>query len=103
MVPIKNGPSIKLKSLITLFSNPPFTVHHLKGTDNKLLITTRKDAKVATGVYFLKTFLGIKKTVNHGIKNRPILIIAANILILLCYFSFIVLITGKNIHLFLSK
>jgi len=56
MVPIKKGPNIKLKSLKTLFNNPPFTVHHLKGTDNIQLIATSKDAKIATGVYFFNTF-----------------------------------------------
>jgi hypothetical protein len=77
-VPIKNGPYIKLKSLITLFSNPPFTVHHLKGTDNILLITTSKEAKVATGVYILNAFFGIKKIVDQEIRIRPILIRVAN-------------------------
>lgn len=80
MVPIKNGPKIKLKSFMTLFSNPFLTVHHLKGTDNIQLIATSRDAKIATGVYFLNTFLGIKKTVNHGIINRQILIIATKII-----------------------
>jgi Na+-driven multidrug efflux pump len=51
-VPIKNGPKIKLKSFMTLFSNPPLTVHHLKGTDNIQLIATSRDAKIATGVYY---------------------------------------------------
>jgi hypothetical protein len=93
MVPIKNGPKIKLKSLIILFNGPPFTVHHLKGTDNILSIISSNNAKLATGVYFLNSFFGIKKAVNQGIKKRPVLINATNILILL-----ILLIIGKNIH-----
>jgi hypothetical protein len=102
MVPIKNGPNIKLKSLITLFIKPPFTVHHLKGTENIQLIATNKEAKIATGEYFLNTFFGIKKTVNHGINNRPILIIVANIIILLSIVSFILL-TNREKYTFLSK
>ena len=85
MVPIKNGPKIKLKSLKTLFKFPPLTVHHLKGTDNILSITTSNAAKLATGVYFLNSFFGIKKVVNQGIKKRPVLIDATNIFILRCF------------------
>lgn len=103
MVPIKNGPNIKLRSLIILVHNPPFTVQNLKGTDNILIIATRKHAKAATGVYFLKTFLGIKKAVNHGMITSPILIIAANIKVLLILFSFRLLIPKKNILRCLKK
>lgn len=89
MVPTKNGPKIRLKSLITFISSPPLTVHHLNGIANILSITTINDANVATGVYFLNSFLGIKKTVNQDYNSNPSLIIVANIcntpsLFLLC-------------------
>jgi hypothetical protein len=51
MVPIKKGPSIKLRSFKILLTNPPLTVHHLNGIDKII-----NDAKVATGVYFSNAF-----------------------------------------------
>ncbi len=62
MVPIKNDPDIRLKLLITLFSNPP-SVH----LSNIFSITTINEAKISTGVYFLNSFFRMKKTVNQGL------------------------------------
>jgi hypothetical protein len=56
MVPTKNGPNIKLSSFKALFKRPPFTVHHLNGTDKRLSTRSSNEAKIATGVYFLNSF-----------------------------------------------
>jgi hypothetical protein len=80
MVPTKKGPKIKLKSFKAFCKGPPFTFYHLKGPDKTLSASTIKVAKVATGVYFLNSSLGIKKTVNHGIKKRPIRINATSMI-----------------------
>lgn len=53
IVPTKYGPNIKLRSLNALVLSPPFIVHHLNGIDKKLTISTKNEANVATGVYFL--------------------------------------------------
>jgi hypothetical protein len=78
MVPIKKGPSIKLKSLKILLTNPPLTVHHLNGIDKILSIITMIDAKIATGVYIFNAFLGMKKTEDQEIISKPILISTGN-------------------------
>ncbi|WP_158211635.1 hypothetical protein [Alkalihalobacterium alkalinitrilicum] len=61
MVPIKNGPSIKLKSLKIFVFIPPLTLHNLKGIAKILTIETSKDARIAGAEYLIKVFLGEKK------------------------------------------
>ncbi len=78
MVPIKKGPSIKLMSLKNLLTNPPLTDHHLNGIDKILSIMTMIDAKMATGVYILNAFLGMKNTEDQEMISRPILISTGN-------------------------
>lgn len=78
IVPIKNGPRIKLKSLNIFVFIPPLTLHHLKGIAKKLSIKTSNDARIATGEYFIKDFLGRKKDEDQDIINNPILIIFGN-------------------------
>lgn len=71
MVPTKYGPKIKLKSLKILVRIPPFTLHHPKGIDNKLSMTTSNDQKVATGTNFFAASFGKKNMVAQEKMNKP--------------------------------